>query len=104
MNNGKIEGNYVVGNDERFHGMVTGDVTVKAGVTYINHGMLCNDVIVEAGGIFHNHGMVAGNVMGEGYVEIWGMVKGYVSSVLSTYVHKDAVINGKRYEEDEKQV
>ena len=104
MNNRKIEGNYVVNSDESFHGMVTGDVTVKTGVTFINHGMLCNDVIVEKGGIFHNRGMVTGNVMGEGYAEIWGMVNGYVSTMLSSYIHRDAVINGKRYKEDEKQM
>lgn len=104
MNNGKIEGNYVVSTDERFHGIITGNVTVKAGVTYINHGMLCRDVTVEEGGTFYNYGMVTGNVMGEGYTEIWGMVKGYVSTMLSVYIHKDAIINGKRYEEDEKPV
>ena len=104
MNNRNIEGNYVVNSDERFHGMVTGDVTVKTGVTFVNHGMLCNDVIVEKGGIFHNRGMVTGNVMGEGYAEIWCVVNGYVSTMLSSYIHRDAVVNGKRYEEDEKQM
>ena len=104
MDNRKIEGNYVVDCTEQFHGMITGAVTIKAGATYSNHGMLCDDVIVEKDGVFHNYGMVAGNVMGEGYAEIWGVVKGYVSSMLSTYIHKDAIINGKRYEEDEKRM
>lgn len=102
MNNRKIEGNYVVSADEKFHGMVTGVVTIKSGVKYINCGMLCNDVIVEEGASFYNHGMVTGNVMGEGYAEIWGMVKGHLSSMINAYVHKDSVINGKRYLDDEK--
>ena len=75
MENRKIEGNYVVTEDERFSGMITGIVTVKRGVKFINHGMLCKDVIIEEGGFFYNHGMVNGNVIGEGYTEIWGMVK-----------------------------
>ena len=102
MENRKIVGNYVVSEDERFNGMVTGTVTIKSGVKFINHGMLCDDVVVEENGFFFNHGMVNGNVMGEGYAEVWGMVKGYVSSMLKTYIHKDAIVNGKRYDFDEK--
>ncbi len=104
MENKKIEGNYVVVEDENFRGMVTGSVTVKGGVKFINHGMICNDVIIEENGFFYNHGMVNGNVIGEGYAEIWGMVNGNVSSMLSSYIHEDAVINGKRFEFDEKSV
>lgn len=98
----RIEKNYVVSKNEESRGMITGTVIVKSGVRFINHGMICDDVVVEENGVFQNHGMVTGNVMGEGYAEVWGMVGGYVSSMLSTYVHRNAVINGKRYEEDEK--
>lgn len=104
MENRKIEGNYVVAEDERFNGMITGTVTVKCGIRFVNCGMLCKDVIVEEGGSFYNRGMVDGDVIGEGYVEIWGMIKGKVSSMLSSYIHEDAVINGKRFEHDEKSV
>ena len=102
MESRKIDSNYVVSEDERFRGMITGIVTVKNGVKFINHGMLCNDVIVEENAFFYNYGMVNGNVIGEGYVEVWGMVKGYVSSMLKTYIHKDAIVNGKRYDFDDK--
>lgn len=101
MENRKIEGNYIMTTDEHFHGMVTGTVTIKSGVKFINHGMICKDVIIESGASLHNHGMVNGNVIGEGFAEVWGMVKGYLSSMLTYYVHQDAVVNGKRYEYDE---
>ena len=104
MENRKIEGNYIVAEDERFRGMVTGSVAVKGGVKFTNHGMICKDVIIEEGGFFYNHGMVNGDLIGEGYAEIWGMVKGNVSSMLSSYIHEDAIINGKRFEFDEKSV
>lgn len=102
MESRKIDGNYVVSEDERFRGMVTGIVTVKSGVKFINHGMLCDDVIVEENAFFYNHGMVNGNVIGEGYAEVWGTVKGYVSSMLKGCIHEDAIVNGKRYDFDEK--
>ena len=75
MESRKIDSNYVVSEDERFSGMVTGIVTVKNGVKFINHGMLCNDIIVEENAFFYNYGMVNGNVIGEGYVEVWGTVE-----------------------------
>lgn len=102
MENRKIDGNYVVREDDRFRGMVTGIVTIKSGVKFINHGMLCDDVIIEENAFFYNHGMVNGNVIGEGYAEVWGEIKGYLSSMLNTYVHKDSVINRKIYDCDEK--
>ena len=101
MDNRKIIGNYAVNKNERFNGMITGNVTVKSGARFINHGMLCDDVIVEENAFFYNHGMVNGNVMGEGYTEVWGIVKGYVSSMLKSYIHEDAIVNGKRYDFDE---
>ena len=102
MDSRKIVGNYAVKEDERFNGMVTGNVTVKSGTKFINYGMLCKDVIVEENAFFYNHGMVNGNVMGEGYTEIWGTVNGYVASLLKTYIHEEAIVNGKRYEFEEK--
>ncbi len=102
MESRKIVGNYVVNEDERFSGMITGVVTVKSGIKFINHGMLCDDVVVEENAFFYNHGMVNGNVMGDGYAEVWGTVKGYVSSMLKTYIHEDAIVNGKRYVFDER--
>ena len=104
MENRKIDGNYVAKVDERFMGMITGNVTVKSGVKFINHGMICENVIVEENGFFYNHGMVNGNIMGEGYAEVWGVVKGYLSSMLNTYVHQEAVVNGEKYEFDEKSI
>lgn len=104
MESRKIDGNYVVSEDERFRGMVTGIVTVKSGVKFINHGMLCDDVIVEENSFFYNHGIVNGDVIGEGYAEVWGTVNGYVSSMLDVYIHENAVVNKKRYDCDEKQI
>ena len=40
--------------------------------------------------------------LGEGYAEVWGTVKGYVSSILKSYIHEDAIVNGKKYDFDEK--
>lgn len=102
MESRKIVGNYVVNEDERFNGMITRVVTVKSGIKFINHGMLCDDVVVEENAFFYNHGMVNGNVMGDGYAEVWGTVKGYVSSMLKTYIHEDSIVNGKRYVFDER--
>lgn len=102
MESRKIDGNYVVSEDERFRGMVKGIVTVKSGVKFINHGMLCDDVIAEENAFFYNYGMVNGNVIGEGYTEVWGTVKGYVSSMLKGCIHEDAIVDGKKYDIDEK--
>ena len=104
MENRKIEGNYIVVENETFRGMIAGSVTVKCGAKFVNHGMICKDVIIEEDGFLDNYGMVNGDVIGEGYAEIWGMVKGRVSSMLNAYIHKDAVINGKRFEVDEKSI
>lgn len=101
MNETKIEGNYDVTGNETFNGMITGTITVKSGAEFINCGMLCNDVIVEENAFFMNRGMVIGNIIGEGSAEIWGIVNGRVSSMLNIFIHKDAVINGRRYEVDE---
>lgn len=104
MENRKVEGNYIVNEDERFSGMVTGTVTIKSGVKFINHGMICEDVVIEENASLYNHGMVSGNVIGEGFAEVWGMINGYLSSMLEVYIHKDAVVNGKKYEFDEKTI
>ena len=104
MENRKIESNYIAKEDARFRGMITGIVTIKSGVSFINHGMLCKDVIVENNAFFYNYGMVNGNIIGEGYAEVWGTVQGYVSSMLNSYIHENAIVNGKRYEFDEKTV
>ena len=82
--------------------MITGVVTVKSGTKFVNYGLLCDDVIVEENAYFYNHGMVNGSVVGEGYVEVWGTVKGYISSMLKIYIHEDAIVNGKKYDCDEK--
>ena len=63
---------------------------------------ICKDVIVENGARFLNRNTVLGNVLGDGHAEIWGEVRGCVSSMLSSYIHEGAVINGKRYEWNEK--
>lgn len=104
MESRKIEGNYIATTDEQFSGMVTGTVTIKSGVKFINRGMICKDVVIEEDASLYNHGMVNGNVIGEGFAEVWGMVNGYLSSMLDVYVHKDAVVNGKKYEFDEKTI
>ncbi len=102
MENRKIQAHYVVEKDESFSGMITGIVTVKSGIKFINRGILCSDVIVEEGGFFYNHGMINGNIEGEGYAEVWGVVKGYVSSMLNYYIHEGAIIKGKKYDQDER--
>lgn len=102
MENRKIEGNYIANEDGQFSGMITGNLTVKSGVKFVNHGMVCRDVMVEENASFYNYGMVSGNVIGEGYAEIRGTIQGYLSSMLNTYVHKGAIIKGRKYEGDEK--
>lgn len=102
MNESNNNGNYVVTTDTVLRGVVTDIVTVKRGAVLTNRGMICKDVIVENGARFLNRSTVLGDVSGDGYAEIWGEVRGYVSSMLSSYIHEGAVINCKRYEWDEK--
>ena len=101
MRNGMLEGDCIVIHDEHFNGMITGTVTINSGVKFVNRGMINKNVIVEKNGVFHNYGIVNGDVIGEGHAEIWGMVNGSVSSV-SSYIHKEAVVNGKQYKQDVK--
>lgn len=102
MENRKIEGNYIANEDEQFRGMITENLTIKSGVKFVNRGIICKDVIIEENAFFYNRGTVNGNVIGEGYAEVWGTVKGYVSSMLKSYIHEDAIVNGKKYDFDEK--
>ena len=104
MKNTKIDSNYIANEDEQFRGMITGNLTIKSGVKFVNRGMICKDVIIEENAFFYNRGTVNGNVIGEGYAEVWGIVNGYLSSMLNSYIHQDAIINKKRYDTDEKSI
>ena len=74
---------------------ISGNVRVKSGVSFTNIGMIGGDVFVEAGASFRNIGMVQGNVLGEGHVEILGMVRGTVAPMLQAVIHGGAVVYGK---------
>lgn len=98
MNNNKIDSNYTVTENFDFSGIITGTVTVKSGVRFINHGMLCEDVIVEQDAYFGNYGTVIGSIKGNGHFELWGKIDGTVSPTLDAQIHKGSYINGKRIE------
>ena len=100
MNNKKNEGNYIVSESEQFSGMVTGNVTLTNGIEFIHRGMICGDVIVQEDAHIYLYGMVNGNVLGTGYVEVWGIVGGTISPDTHSFIHKDAIINGHRQEND----
>lgn len=102
MNESNNNGNYGVATDTILKGVVNDMVTVKKGAILTNRGTICKDVIVENGARFLNRNTVLGNVLGDGHAEIWGEVRGFVSSMLSSYIHEGAVVNGKCYEWNEK--
>lgn len=100
MNNNKIDSNYTVTKNFDFSGMITGIVTVKSGVGFINRGMLCEDVIIEQDAYFGNYGTVIGSIKGDGHFELWGKINGDVSPTLDAQIHMGSYINGKRIEKE----
>ena len=94
---GKIDGPYTFTEDSIFHGMVTIEATVAAGVTVMLHGMVTGDLIVEQGARVVIHGMVNGTVRNGGHAEVWGTIDGFIdtSPKAATIIHANAHIKGR---------
>lgn len=76
---GKIEGDLVLDDDLKLHGMLCGNLTVPAGCKVWLHGMVTGDLRVEPDGAAVVHGMVCGDVLAEGPTTIFGTVSGGAS-------------------------
>ena len=99
----KIQGDYIVKENCKLHGLVTGSVTVEENVSLDIHGMVCKNVLVMQGAILHSHGTVGGKILNQGgLVEIWGVVEKDIDNMSgSVVIHKDAIVNKRRFEQDE---
>jgi hypothetical protein len=75
---GKLLGPVVIREDTSFHGMIAGDATAIAGVTFLVHGMIAGDLRIEAGATVELRGMVAGSAVNHGRLILYGVVRGLV--------------------------
>lgn len=80
VENGKIEGDFLVQDDFTLNGMVTGTMTVAPGASLYLHGMCCRDLVISEGATAVVMGTVAGDLKNEGVVELRGVVQGSVFS------------------------
>lgn len=80
IQNGKIEGDYVVHGRLQISGMVTGTTTVAPNSHLHLTGMCCGDVVVQAGATAMLSGTIGGNLINHGVVELRGTVQGNVRS------------------------
>lgn len=80
IENGKLEGDYVVQGRLQLNGMVTGTTTVSPNSHLHLIGMCCGDVIVQAGATAMLSGTIVGNLINYGVVELRGTVNGNVRS------------------------
>jgi cytoskeletal protein CcmA (bactofilin family) len=75
---GKLLGPVVIHEDTSFHGMIDGNATAAAGVTFLIHGMIAGDLRIEPDATVELRGMVAGRTVNRGRLVIYGVVRGPV--------------------------
>jgi hypothetical protein len=75
---GKLLGPVVIVEDTDFHGMIDGDATAAAGVTFLVHGMIAGDLRIERDATVELRGMVAGTAVNRGRLVLYGVVRGRV--------------------------
>lgn len=80
IENGKLEGDYVVHGRLQLNGMVTGATTVSPNSHLHLAGTCCGDLVVQAGATAMLSGTVVGNLINLGVVELRGTVQGDVRS------------------------
>jgi cytoskeletal protein CcmA (bactofilin family) len=76
---GKIEGDLSVSQNFQLDGVITGSVTVKAGVHFQLHGVVNKNVIVSNGASAQINGVVNGDIINlGGVVRVQGVVRGTI--------------------------
>jgi cytoskeletal protein CcmA (bactofilin family) len=92
----EIEGDVLLNEDTKLHGMFVGMTTVSSGVTLILHGTVTKDLIVEEDSKVMLHGMVIGDVVNNGgHLEVFGMITGkLIRNRGKSIVDPKAVIEG----------
>lgn len=95
VENGRIEGDFVVSGQFTLNGMVTGTTTVAPGASLQLHGMCCGDLVVSSGATAVLHGTVIGNLVNKGVTELRGVIQGNVLSKGAHFQRSlSSVING----------
>lgn len=95
IENGKIEGDFVVSDQFTLNGMITGTTTVAPGATFQLHGMCCGDLVVSGGATAVLFGIVVGNLVNKGVVELRGVIQGNVFSKGAHFQRSpSSVVNG----------
>ena len=90
----RLEGPVTLDRHTALHGMVTGDLTVPAGIRLDHHGLVTGNLVIEPTGVAIIHGMVAGTVIDHGgTVQVFGRV-GAISDQgeRETYVAPEAKV------------
>lgn len=95
--NDVVPGDYTAQENTVMSGIVSGDVTVKSGVTFVCNGIVSGNVTVEKDGRFECRGTVSGAVMNEGTAVIFGIVSGGVAGSGETEIMRGAIIAGVEY-------
>lgn len=95
VENGTIDGDYVVQGQFTQNGMITGTTTVAPGASFQLHGMCCGDLLVSSGASAVVRGTVAGDLVNNGRAELLGVVQGDVLSRGAPFKKtSDSVIGG----------
>ena len=92
----RLEGPVTIDESISMRGMITGHATISAG-HFILHGVVTGDLIVKAGARATIYGQVYGTVLNDGgQVEIEGSVGALAdtSPLSRTLVSREAVVNG----------
>lgn len=99
-NSGIIESDYNCVKSEKISGIVTGNVTVSDNATLTLSGVVTGNVTVNKNSRLVCSGVVNGNIIGQGSVELSGVVNGTVADTLKGVIHKGAYVNGVEYTEN----
>ncbi len=95
---GKVEGPITLTEDLLLQGMIAGDATVSAGISFVLHGMVAGDLVIEPGGSAVVNGTVGGSVRNHGHVEVAGRIVGSLRNVDggTSTVHPHSDVRGER--------
>lgn len=99
-NSGIIESDYSCTKPEKISGIVTGNVTISDNATLTLSGVVAGNVTVNKNSRLVCSGVVNGNIIGQGSIELSGVVNGTVADTLKGVIHKGAYVNGVEYTEN----
>lgn len=84
---------YTVTGEETSFKAISGAITVKKGGCFRFFGITPKPITVEEGGKLYLYGIAGNGILGEGYVEVHGILNGKVAPTLDAIISESAIIN-----------